>query len=203
MTIKPVASRVEALHEPRRSVVSIEPFSDAVQRLLTEMLLAEEMRIGGYKASLTAAKSQRAFVVPQPAFTLFDTAGFGSRAILSVRPFLRPKVEAEIALVMGEDLGGPHVISRQVRHAIAGACAALGAADSRFYGTRPGAAALGGPYRRGCIAGRRTQPWRSPAAHRRCRSQRSIAHSADITGPATSFHAEFLDLRSARVSFTK
>jgi hypothetical protein len=38
-----------------------------VQRLLTEMLLAEEMRIGGYKASLTAAKSQRAFVVPKPA----------------------------------------------------------------------------------------------------------------------------------------
>jgi hypothetical protein len=43
-----------------------------VQRLLTEMLLTEEMRIGGYKASLTAAKSQRVFVAPQPAFTSGD-----------------------------------------------------------------------------------------------------------------------------------
>ncbi|WP_166305207.1 2-keto-4-pentenoate hydratase [Bradyrhizobium sp. 26S5] len=78
----------------------------AIQRLNTEHRVSEQgARIVGCKIGLTAKAVQAQLGVDQPDFgMLFDDMGFGDAEPISMRGLLQPKVEAEVAFVLGRDL---------------------------------------------------------------------------------------------------
>ncbi len=87
----------------------------------------------GRKIGLTSHAVQRQLGVDQPDFgVLLDDMQCASDTPIAIRRLLQPKVEAEIAFVLAEDLtDGPFHIDR-IRAAIAYAVAALEIVDSRI-----------------------------------------------------------------------
>jgi 2-keto-4-pentenoate hydratase len=77
----------------------------AIQRINTEHRLKEGRRIVGCKIGLTARAVQAQLGVDQPDFgMLFDDMGFGDSEPVPMAGLHRPKVEAEVAFVLGRDL---------------------------------------------------------------------------------------------------
>jgi hypothetical protein len=77
----------------------------AVAALNTEARLAEGRRVIGGKIGLTAESVQRQLGVDQPDFgVLFDDMELFDRDIVPSDRLMQPKVEAEIAFVIGRDL---------------------------------------------------------------------------------------------------
>ena len=111
----------QALYEARRSGVPIPPltheFPDwgvaegyAVQQGLVERLIADGERIVGYKLGLTSTPMQELLGVDQPDFSpIFASGVLSDGAELSVGDFIAPRVEAEIAVVLADDLHGTEV----------------------------------------------------------------------------------------------
>lgn len=77
----------------------------AIQRMNTERRLAEGCRVVGRKIGLTARAVQAQLGVAQPDFgVLFDDMSFGDAEPIPMRKLQQPKVEAEIAFMLGRDL---------------------------------------------------------------------------------------------------
>ncbi len=77
----------------------------AIQRFNTEHRLREGRRIVGRKIGLTAKTVQAQLGVDQPDFgVLFDDMGYGDGEPVPARVLHQPKVEAEVAFVLGRDL---------------------------------------------------------------------------------------------------
>jgi 2-keto-4-pentenoate hydratase len=77
----------------------------AIQRINTEHRLKEGRRIVGCKIGLTARAVQAQLGVDQPDFgMLFDDMGFGDSEPVPMAGLHQPKVEAEVAFVLGSDL---------------------------------------------------------------------------------------------------
>ncbi len=78
----------------------------AVQKVNTDYWVANERRIAGYKIGLTNPAVQKQLGVDQPDFgVLFtDMAVCDAVDIVPADMLLQPKVEAEVAFVMGRDL---------------------------------------------------------------------------------------------------
>jgi 2-keto-4-pentenoate hydratase len=119
--------------EPVRDLLGDSDIASAysVQRLLTEHAIACGRRVVGHKIGLTSPAVQRQLGVDQPdSGVLFadmhvpagDTVGRGR--------LLQPKVEAEIAFVLGKDLDGD-LSDDELRSAIATARSAIEIVDSR------------------------------------------------------------------------
>jgi 2-keto-4-pentenoate hydratase len=88
----------------------------------------------GHKIGLTSAAVRRQFGVDQPDFgVLFDDMDVSDLATVPVDLLLQPKVEAEVAFVLADDLDGDLSPGR-VRKAVAYAVAALEIVDSRVRG---------------------------------------------------------------------
>jgi 2-keto-4-pentenoate hydratase len=105
----------------------------AVQRRLTADRLAAGAQVVGRKIGLTSPAVQRQLRVDQPDFgVLFDDMGFHSGDTIPTGRLLQPKVEAEIAFFLAEDLvDGAFDIDR-MRQAVAYAAPALEVVDSRI-----------------------------------------------------------------------
>ena len=79
----------------------------AVQRLLTEDSVARGRRIVGHKIGLTSPAVQRQLGVDEPdSGVLFTDMQVASGATVATHTLLQPKVEAEIAFILAEDLDG-------------------------------------------------------------------------------------------------
>ncbi|MGM1065026.1 2-keto-4-pentenoate hydratase [Saccharothrix sp. Mg75] len=107
----------------------------AVQRLNTERVLAAGHRLVGRKIGLTSPAVQRQLGVDQPDFgALFSHTALDDGATVPAGRLLQPKVEAELALVLGSDLTGAECTTADVRAATAFLAPALEIVDSRIAG---------------------------------------------------------------------
>src|SRR6185312_9542284 len=133
-----------ALTEARQSRQQIEPFTDAdpdlgmadgyaVQQELVKLLLADGDRIVGYKVGLTSKPMQKMIGVDTPDYgPVLGSTVYADGDAVPVSAFIQPKIEAEIAFVLGSPLAGPGVSVLDARRAIAGMTAAVEIVDSRF-----------------------------------------------------------------------
>ena len=107
------------------------PSAYAVQRLLTEHSLARARRIVGHKIGLTSPAVQRQLGVDQPdSGVLFADMQVAKGATVETRTLLQPKIEAEIAFILDDDLDGDLSESR-IRAAAGVVVPAIEIVDSR------------------------------------------------------------------------
>jgi len=105
----------------------------AVQEQVTALRLSAGATVVGHKIGLTSPAVQEQLGVDRPDFgLLFDGMGYAAGAEVPIERLLQPKVEAEIAFVLGEDLVEGPLDVEQVRGAVAHAVAALEIVDSRI-----------------------------------------------------------------------
>src|SRR5256886_3199463 len=119
MPLTDVPGKARALYEARRTRQPIEPFTDAdpdlgmadgyaVQQQLTGMLLADGDRIVGYKVGLTSKPMQQMIGVDQPDYgPVLGSTVYADGDSVPLSGFIQPKIEAEIAFVLGSPLAGP------------------------------------------------------------------------------------------------
>ncbi|MFE6487847.1 2-keto-4-pentenoate hydratase [Streptomyces sp. NPDC057757] len=104
----------------------------AVQRRLTARRLAAGAVVTGRKIGLTSTAVQRQLGVGQPDFgVLFGDMDASGPGPVSTARLLQPKVEAEIAFVLGADLDAEDLDLAAVRASVEHATAALEIVDSR------------------------------------------------------------------------
>jgi 2-keto-4-pentenoate hydratase len=102
-----------------------------VQENLTAARVTRGARVVGRKIGLTSPAVQRQLGVDRPDFgTLFDDMHVPTGQVVPTGGLLQPRVEAEIAFVLGADIDDPD----DVRPSIAYAVAALEICDSRIAG---------------------------------------------------------------------
>jgi 2-keto-4-pentenoate hydratase len=102
-----------------------------VQQSLTAVRVTRGARVVGRKIGLTSPAVQRQLGVDRPDFgTLFDDMQVPTGQVVPTDGLLQPRVEAEIAFVLGTDIDTP----ADVRPSIAYAVAALEICDSRIAG---------------------------------------------------------------------
>jgi 2-keto-4-pentenoate hydratase len=105
----------------------------AVQQRVTDTRLAAGGRIVGRKIGLTSPEVQRQFGVYQPDFgTLFSDAGYASGEPMPLAQLLQPRIEAEVAFVLGCDLDDPAASAAEVLGATKFLLAAIEVVDSRI-----------------------------------------------------------------------
>lgn len=106
-----------------------------IQRLNTESRVRSGERIVGRKIGLTSAVVQRQLGVDQPDFgVLFDTMRVENEGIVEMTTLLSPKIEAEIAFVLGHDLTDPQPSRESVAAAVECVVPCLEIVDSRIAG---------------------------------------------------------------------
>ena len=104
----------------------------AIQSRNVSRHLARGARVVGRKVGLTSLPMQRLLGVDEPDFgVLLDHMVVEDGDEVPLDRLLQPRVEAEVALLMGRDLNGPGVTAARALTAIAGALPALEIVDSR------------------------------------------------------------------------
>ena len=140
-----IATAAQALREAARTGRFIPPLRDtypemtaaeayAVQRANAEYRVQEEgRRIVGCKIGLTSRAVQLQLGVDQPDFgMLFDDAGYGDAEPIPMAGLHQPKVEAEVAFVLGRDLDMPRPGHADVIRAIDHVLPAIEVVGSRI-----------------------------------------------------------------------
>lgn len=144
MTTEARSCAIDLLLGAYRSGEPIEPLTDhfpalnvddayAIQVGQVQRWLAEGAVIKGHKVGLSSAVMQRQIGVDQPDFGhLTDTMFFAESQPIDWSAFLAPKVEPEIAFVLGKPLAGPGVTVAEAMAAVAFVTPALEIIDSRI-----------------------------------------------------------------------
>ena len=119
--------------DPVRDILGGSDIASAytVQRLLTEDSLARGRRIVGHKIGLTSPAVQQQLGVDQPdSVVLFADMQVANATAVRTGTLLHPKVEAEMAFILAEDLDGDLSDSR-IRAAASMVVPAIEIVDSR------------------------------------------------------------------------
>jgi 2-keto-4-pentenoate hydratase len=112
-----------------------ETLAYAVQRRLTEARIRDGGRPVGRKVGLTSLAVQQQLGVDRPDFgMLFDDMACPESQAISLDRLLQPRIEAEVAFVLHEDVTDTQVTAVTVRPHVAYAVAALEIVDSRIAG---------------------------------------------------------------------
>lgn len=107
----------------------------AVQSILTHERIAGGRTVVGRKVGLTSPAVQAQLGVDQPDFgVLFDDMACEQDEPIDIGRLLQPRIEAEIAFVLAEDLDRADLDERSVRAAVATVVPALEIVDSRIAG---------------------------------------------------------------------
>lgn len=111
------------------------PVGYAVQSLLTAARLDQGRRIVGRKIGLTAPAVQAQLGVDQPDFgVLFDDMACSEGERIDIGRLLQPRIEAEVAFVLGADLDAADLDESAARAAVAEVLPAFEIVDSRIAG---------------------------------------------------------------------
>ncbi|MCC8395775.1 2-keto-4-pentenoate hydratase [Paraburkholderia sp. MMS20-SJTR3] len=144
MTPQQIESAARALVDAERSGAYIAPLREtyeqmsiddayAIQRVNTERRIAAGRRVVGCKIGLTSVAVQKQLGVDQPDFgMLFDDMGYGDGEPIPASILTQPKIEAEIAFVIGRDLNQRNPGQLDVLNAIHYALPALEIVGSRI-----------------------------------------------------------------------
>lgn len=135
-------ARLRAVHEigvpcaPVRDLIGDDQDAAyAVQSLSTARRLAAGHRLVGRKIGLTSPAVQAQFGVYTPDYgALFDDMIAADRELLDLGRFLQPRVEAEVAFVLGRDLDSPTSNIADVLRATEFVLPAIEVVDSRIAG---------------------------------------------------------------------
>lgn len=134
----------DALFEAEQTRTPIAPIGDtdpsfgiadayAVQMLNVERRLASGRKVIGKKVGLTSKAMQAMLGVETPDYGhLLDNMMFLEDEPVSVGKFIQPRIEAEVAFVLGEDLQGPGVTLVDVLRATEAITTAFEIIDSRI-----------------------------------------------------------------------
>lgn len=105
----------------------------AIQRINRDERIRRGDRVVGRKIGLTSRAVQQQLGVDQPDFgMLWARTAYGDGETVLMAGLIQPKVEAEVALVMGRDLDMPDATAADVIRATDFALAALEIVDSRI-----------------------------------------------------------------------
>ena len=102
-------ARAEAIPQLSRTFPTME-IEDAyrVQDLWADARIAKGARMVGHKIGLTSRAMQMASKMTEPDYgRILDDALYNDGAQIRADAFLKPRLEVELAFVMGEDLEGP------------------------------------------------------------------------------------------------
>jgi len=81
-----------------------------IQDLWAEGRIAKGARVAGHKIGLTSRAMQMASKMTEPDYgRILDDALFNDGAQIRADLFIKPRLEVELAFIMGEDLQGPNV----------------------------------------------------------------------------------------------
>jgi 2-keto-4-pentenoate hydratase len=169
VTMRTAAERIREAYRTANPIAPIRemlPDADvdtayAIQNLNTEEWIAQGRRLVGRKIGLTAPSVQRQLGVAQPDFgMLFADMAVAEGAPISTGRVLQPKIEAEIALILGRDLDCEQVTIADIVRATEGVMPALEIVGSRIANwdiriadtiadnASSGLFVLGGPFRK-------------------------------------------------------
>ncbi|WP_298282580.1 2-keto-4-pentenoate hydratase [Acidocella sp.] len=138
-----ILQAADALYEAARTGVPAAPIRDllapgdvegayAVQAINTERALSAGRRLVGRKIGLTSVAVQKQLGVDQPDYgMLFADMARGDAEEVALSDVLQPKVEAEIAFVLGRDLNSEHLTVADLFRAIEYAVPAVEIVGSR------------------------------------------------------------------------
>jgi 2-keto-4-pentenoate hydratase len=132
------------LYAARRDRAPITAFTDAmpnmgmedgyaIQEHLVRMLLQDGETISGYKLGLTSTAMQQLLGVDSPDFgPVFASTVYRDGVEIPVDRFIAPRIEAEIGIILDQELTGPHCTPADAGRAARGLVAALEIVDSRI-----------------------------------------------------------------------
>lgn len=139
----------EAHDQARRTATQLEPptftrpdmdLDDAyaIQQAWVDLQLAAGARLVGHKIGLTSKAMQASMQIDEPDFgALLDDMVFDDGATLATARFCDPKIEVELAFVLGRPLEGPDVTMLDVLSATEYVVPALELIDARSYRVHP------------------------------------------------------------------
>lgn len=105
----------------------------SIQMISAGRAVKDGKRIVGYKVGLTSREAQKQFQVFKPDFGhLFETMAVLEDEEIDLSTLIQPKIEGEIAFVLGRDLKGPGVTIVDVLSSVDYALAAMEIVDSRI-----------------------------------------------------------------------
>ncbi len=122
---------ISALSEQKPDITIEEAYQ--IQLINVEEAVKAGKRIVGKKIGLTSVAMQKFLGVNEPDYGhLLDTMVWDEEIPISLSNLLQPKIEAEIAFVLSEDLQGPGVTLTDVLRATAGVIPSFEVIDSRI-----------------------------------------------------------------------
>ncbi len=114
------------------------PDAYQVQRAWVDMKLAEGRKLVGHKIGLTSRAMQIAVGIDQPdSGALFDDMLFAEGSVIPHDRFIAPRVEVELAFILGRPLRGPGVTIFDVLAATDWVAPALEIIDARIHQVDP------------------------------------------------------------------
>lgn len=110
----------------------------AIQRCWVDMKLAEGRVVKGHKIGLTSRAMQMSSQIDEPDYgTLLDDMFFNDGADIPTSRFIVPRVEVELAFILGKELKGPNITLFDVYNATEYVIPALEIIDARSQSIDP------------------------------------------------------------------